>query len=51
MKKLDPNEKIANRKVKDILQRFEQKIYIQPRPTNGKKIVKIIKNFLRLNVL
>ena len=48
MKKLDPNEKIANRKVKDILQRFEQKIYIQPRPTNGKKIVKIIKNFLKI---
>ena len=42
MKKLDPNEKIANRKVKDILQRFEQKIYVQPRPTNGKNIVKII---------
>ena len=48
MKKLDPNEKVADRKVKDILQRFEQKIYIQPRPTNGKKIVKIIKNFLKI---
>ena len=48
MKKLNPNEIIANRKVKDILQRFEQKIYIQPRPANGKKIVKIIKNFLKI---
>ena len=48
MKKLDPNEKIANRKLKDILQRFDQKIYVQPRPTNGKNIVKIIKNFLKI---
>ena len=41
-------EIIANRKVKDILQRLEQKIYIQPRPAEGKRIVKIIKNFLKI---
>ncbi len=48
MKKVNPNKIIANRKVKDILQRFEQKIYIQPRPAEGKRIVKIIKNFLKI---
>ena len=48
MKKLDPDTLIANRKVRDILRRFEQKIYIQPRPTNGKKIGKIIQNFLSI---
>lgn len=48
MKKLNPNNIIANRKVKDILQRFEQKIYIQPRPKNGKKTVQIIKSFLKI---
>ena len=48
MKKLDPNTIIANRTVKDILSRFETKIYKQPRPTDGKKSVKIIKEFLKL---
>lgn len=48
MKKLNPNNIIASRKVKDILLRFEQKIYVQPRPVNGKKIVQIIKNFLKI---
>ena len=48
MKKLNPNNIIANRKVKDILQRFEQKIYIQPRPANVKKTVQIIKSFLKI---
>ncbi len=48
MKKLNPNALIANRKVRDILKRFEQKIFIEPRPTDGKKIVKIIKNFLSI---
>ena len=48
MKKINPNNIIANRRVKDILQRFEQKIYIHPRPANGKKIVKIIKSFLKI---
>ena len=48
MKKFDPNTIIANRTVKDILSRFETKIYKQPRPTDGKKSVKIIKEFLKL---
>ena len=48
MKKSDPNTIIANRTVKDILSRFETKIYKQPRPTDGKKSVKIIKEFLKL---
>ena len=48
MKKFDPNTIIANRTVKDILSRFETKIYKQPRPLDGKKSVKIIKEFLKL---
>ena len=48
MKKLDPDKIIANRTVKDILSRFETKIYKQPRPLDGKRSVKIIKNFLKL---
>ena len=48
MKKLDPNIIIANRTVKDILSRFETKIYKQPRPLDGKRSVKIIKKFLKL---
>ena len=48
LKKINQNEIIANRSVKDILKRFEQKIYIQPRPENGKKCVKVIKEFLNI---
>ena len=48
LKKINPNEIIANRSVKDILRRFEQKIYIQPRPENGKKCVKVIREFLKI---
>ena len=48
MKKFDPNTIIANRTIKDILSRFETKIYKQPRPLDGKKSVKIIKEFLKL---
>ena len=48
MKNLNPNTLIGNRTVKDILKRFETKIYKQPRPLDGKRSVKIIKNFLKL---
>ena len=48
LKKINQNEIIANRTVRDILKRFEQKIYIQPRPENGKKCVKIIREFLKI---
>ena len=48
MKKLDPNKIIGNRTVKDILSRFETKVYKQPRPLDGKRSVKIIKKFLKL---
>ena len=48
MKNLNPNTLIGNRTVKDILKRFETKVYKQPRPLDGKKSVKIIKNFLKL---
>ena len=48
MKKLDPDTIIANRTVKDILSRFETKVYKQPRPLNGKRSVQIIKRFLKL---
>ena len=48
MKKLDPNTIIASRSVKDILSRFETKVYKQPRPLDGKRSVQIIKKFLKL---
>ena len=48
MKKLNPNSIIANRTVKDILSRFETKIYKDPRTSDGKRSVKIIKRFLKL---
>ena len=48
MTTLDPPETIANRKVQEIVHRFEQTMYVQPRPPNGKNIVKIIKNFLKI---
>ena len=48
MKKFDPNHIIANRTVKEILERFEEKIYFQPKPLNGKRSVKIIKEFLKI---
>ena len=48
MKNLNPNTLIGNRTVKDIITRFETKVYKQPRPLDGKRSVKIIKNFLKL---
>ena len=48
MKKLDPNTIIASRSVKDILRRFETKVYKQPRPLDGKRSVQIIKKFLKI---
>ena len=44
LKKINQNEIIANRTVRDILKRFEQKIYIQPRPENEK----MCKNYQRI---
>ena len=38
MKKLNPNTLIGNRTVKDILNRFETKVYKQPRPLDAKKV-------------
>ena len=49
MKKLDPNQIIANRTIKEILQRFEEKIYFQPKPSNGKGSVRVIREFLKIN--
>tara|TARA_A100001011_G_scaffold157832_1_gene166325 strand:- start:1646 stop:2692 length:1047 start_codon:yes stop_codon:yes gene_type:complete len=49
MKKLDRNRKVAGRKISDILKRFEKKI-IEPRSEiNGKKISKIVKEYLQIN--
>ncbi len=48
MKNLNPNTLIGNRTIKDIITRFETKVYKQPRPLDGKRSVKIIKNFLKL---
>ena len=49
MKKLDQGKKIAGRSISEILKRFEKK-FKDPRSfTDGKKIVKIIKNFLQIN--
>ena len=49
MKKMDKEKIIAGRSVSDILKRFEKKIK-DPRSFNeGKKIVKIIRSFLKIN--
>ena len=49
MKKIDPKKVIAGRSVSEILNRFNKKIK-DPRPFNeGKKIVKIIRSFLKIN--
>ncbi len=49
MKKIDQNRIIAGRSVSEILKRFDKKIK-DPRSFNeGKKIVKIIRSFLKIN--
>ena len=49
MKKLNKNEKIAGRKINEILSRFEKKIKEPRSNKNGKKVAKIIRDFLKIN--
>ncbi|MDA9684035.1 ATP phosphoribosyltransferase regulatory subunit [Candidatus Pelagibacter bacterium] len=49
MQKLNPGEVIAGRSISEILERFDKKIKDPRSFTNGKKIVKIIKSFLKIN--
>ena len=49
MKKMDQGEVVAGRSISEILNRFDKKIK-DPRAFNeGKKIVKIIRSFLKIN--
>jgi len=49
MKNLDQNEEIANRKISEILSRFDRKIKDPRSFGENKKIVKIIRDFLKIN--
>jgi len=49
MKNLDQNNKIANRKVSEILSRFDRKIKDPRSFGENKKIAKIIREFLKIN--
>jgi ATP phosphoribosyltransferase regulatory subunit len=49
MKKIDQSNEIANRKVSEILFRFERKIKDPRLFLENKKTVKIIRNFLKIN--
>jgi len=49
MKQLDQNKEIANRKISEILSRFDRKIKDPRSFTENKKIVKIIREFLKIN--
>ncbi len=49
MKKMDKNKTIAGRTISEILKRFDKKIKDPRSFSNGKKIVKIIKSFLKIN--
>ena len=49
MKKLDQDKIIAGRSVSEILKRFDKKLKDPRSFTDGKKIVKIIKSFLKIN--
>jgi Histidyl-tRNA synthetase len=49
MKKMDKNKIVAGRTIEEILKRFEKKIKDPRSFSNGKKIVKIIKSFLKIN--
>ncbi len=49
MKNLDQSKEIANRKVSEILSRFDRKIKDPRSFAENKKIVKIIREFLKIN--
>ena len=49
MKDADQNKEIANRKVSEILSRFDRKIKDPRSFKENKKIVKIIRDFLKIN--
>ena len=49
MKKLDQDKIIAGRSISEILKRFDKKLKDPRSFTDGKKIVKIIKTFLKIN--
>ena len=49
MKNLDQNKEIAGRKISEILSRFDRKIKDPRSFAENKKIVKIIKEFLKIN--
>ncbi len=49
MKNLDQNKEIANRKISEILSRFDRKIKDPRSFKENKKIVKIIREFLKIN--
>ena len=49
MKKLDKNTIIAGRKVSEILNRFQKKIKEPRSNINGKKIARIVNDFLKIN--
>ena len=49
MKKLKKNEKIAGRKINEILNRFEKKINEPRSNIDGLRVAKIIRDFLKIN--
>ena len=49
MQNLDQNKEIASRKISEILSRFDRKIEDPRSFTENKKIVKIIREFLKIN--
>ena len=49
MKKLDQDKVVAGRSISEILKRFDKKIKDPRAFADGKKIVKIIKSFLKIN--
>ena len=49
MKKFDQDKVIAGRSISEILKRFDKKIKDPRSFVDGKKIVKIIKSFLKIN--
>ena len=49
MKKMDENKVIAGRSILEILSRFDKKIKDPRSFTEGKKIVKVIRSFLKIN--
>ncbi len=49
MKNLDQNKEIANRRVSEILSRFDRKIKDPRSFSENKKVVKIIREFLKIN--